>query len=348
LSAIAFADVSKAFGATRACAGVSLTIRSGEFLTLLGDSGCGKTTLLRIVAGFTAPDAGRVLVDGVDVTRRPPADRGMGFVFQSYALFPTKTVAQNIAFALKVRGRPAAERRARVEDLAATMELDGLLDRFPHELSGGQQQRVALARALAPAPPILLLDEPLSALDARIRAKLRAELRALVRRLGLTAIYVTHDQDEALALSDRIAVMRAGSILQVDTPQAIYHRPASAFVARFVGTSNLVEGEVRDGGLDVDGALWPLPHGIGGRRNVTVAWRPEAIEIAPAGERTDGLVAEVAATTFLGGLDRIKLRLGGRSLLVDRASGAAPLAIGTRVLLAPDPARAVVLPGDAS
>jgi ABC-type Fe3+/spermidine/putrescine transport system ATPase subunit len=338
--------VSKAFGSTRACDDVSLEVEAGEFLTLLGDSGCGKTTLLRIVAGFATPDSGTVRVSGRDMTSLPPAKRGMGFVFQSYALFPTKTVAENIGFALKVRGTPRAARRARVEELAEIVEIGPLLDRFPHELSGGQQQRVALARALAPSPPILLLDEPLSALDARIRARLRLELKSLVRRLGLTAIYVTHDQEEALALSDRIAVMRGGRILQVDTPHAVYHRPASAFVAGFIGVTNVVEAVVDAGALRVDGIKWPLPLGLSGRPDgaVRLAWRPESIALnlieAPG---KDALVGRVRGATFLGGVDRTEVEIGDRVILVDRASTDHPLPIGALVAVAPDPDRAILL-----
>lgn len=351
MCAIAIEAVSKAFGSTKACDDVSLHVREGEFLTLLGDSGCGKTTLLRIVAGFAAPDSGRVRVGGVDITGLPPAARNMGFVFQSYALFPTKTVAQNIAFALAVRGEARARRDARVDELAELVEISPLLQRFPHELSGGQQQRVALARALAAAPPVLLLDEPLSALDARIRTKLRQELRGLVRRLGLTAIYVTHDQEEALALSDRIAVMRAGRILQVDTPYGVYHQPSSAFVAGFIGTSNVVEAAITNGVLTVDGRAWPMPAGLGSavQGSLTLAWRPEAISVRPQPEGADrGLVGRVRATTFLGGVDRAEIEVGARLLLVDRASSEARLPVGTLVEVLPDPARAIVLQAPAA
>jgi putative spermidine/putrescine transport system ATP-binding protein len=230
--------VRKAFGSAQAVDGVTLAVTQGEFVTLLGPSGCGKTTLLRIAAGFTAPDAGRVWIDGAEATAAPPAARGMGFVFQSYALFPTKNVAENIGFALHVVGRPKAEIAARVREVAALVAILPLLDRFPHELSGGQQQRVALARAIAPAPRMLLLDEPLAALDARIRHRLRDEIRALTDRLGMTALYVTHDQEEALAISDRVVVMREGRIEQAAAPADLYLRPASRYVAEFVGQAS--------------------------------------------------------------------------------------------------------------
>jgi putative spermidine/putrescine transport system ATP-binding protein len=346
LPAIALRGIRKAFGAVAACDGVDLEVAPGEFLTLLGDSGCGKTTLLRIAAGFTAPDSGAVLVDGVDVTAQPPAARAMGFVFQSYALFPTKTVAQNIGFALEISGCGKAQRRSRVAELADIMELGSLLDRFPHELSGGQQQRVALARALAPAPPILLLDEPLSALDARIRGKLRAELRDLVRRFGLTAIYVTHDQEEALALSDRIAVMRAGRILQLDAPHAIYHRPATSFVAGFIGVSNLIDGKVTEAGLATAESVWPLPagHGLTCGMAARLLYRPETLRIARSGEDRAGagVPGTVRAATFLGGLVRLDVAVGERRIVVDRPSGEELPPVGTDVVVTPDPQRAVV------
>ncbi len=318
-------SVTKRFGATLAVDDVSLDLARGEFVALLGDSGCGKTTLLRIVAGFTGADAGSILRAGVDVSRRPASERGMGFVFQSYALFPTKTVAANIGFALSVARRPKREIRERVAELAALVDIGPLLDRFPHELSGGQQQRVALARALAGEPDVLLLDEPMSALDARIRARLRGELRALIDRLGVTTLYVTHDQEEALALADRVAVMRRGRIEQIGAPADVYHRPQSRFVAEFIGVANLVEGRVAEGGVEADGRLWPaatagrFPLGHG----VTVVYRPERLSI---GE--EGLPATVAARSFRGGFARLDLRLDdGAIVTVDVPShgGADPL-----------------------
>ncbi|MCK6454357.1 MAG: ABC transporter ATP-binding protein [Alphaproteobacteria bacterium] len=340
-------DVSKHYGRTRAVDGVSLEVPGGAFLTLLGDSGCGKTTLLRVLAGFAAPDAGRLWRGDEEITHLPPKARRMGFVFQSYALFPTKTVADNIGFALKIAGRPRDETRRRVGELARLMELDALLGRYPHELSGGQQQRVALARALAPRPDVLLLDEPLSALDARIRAKLRGELRGLVDRLGITTVYVTHDQEEALAVSDLIAVMRAGRIVQLGTPSEIYHRPRSRFVATFVGTANLLEGRVATGGIESDGRLWParLPSEARPGEFATVMLRPEHLSIA-GGE--DGMPGQVESLTFLGSTMRAGIRLdGGRRLLVDCPSTASAdcLRPGERVGVRADAERAVVLIG---
>ncbi|UXN67973.1 ABC transporter ATP-binding protein (plasmid) [Devosia neptuniae] len=310
--------LSKSFGDTRAVDAVELSIAKGEFVTLLGDSGCGKTTLLRMIAGFTSPDTGRIWRQDADVTHMPPADRRMGFVFQSYALFPTKTAAQNIAFAPRMAGKRRAEVAQRVEQLATLVEIDRLLDRYPHELSGGQQQRVALARALAAEPEILLLDEPMSALDARIRAKLRSELRGLVDRLGMTALYVTHDQEEALALSDRVAVMRAGRIEQVGTPGEIYHRPRSRFVAEFIGTSNLMTGTVETGGLRINDLLWPVS--VDGAKIgdlVTVLVRPEHLAIEPGGQ-SGSIAGTVVSATFLGPTRRLTIRCDdGLHILVE-------------------------------
>ena len=339
--------VSKSFGNSLAVDNVSLAIDKGAFVTLLGDSGCGKTTLLRMIAGFATPDRGRIWSLDTDVTHIPPAERRMGFVFQSYALFPTKTAAQNIAFAPRMAGRSRRDVARRVEELATLVEIDQLLDRYPHELSGGQQQRVALARALAAEPEILLLDEPMSALDARIRAKLRAELRSLVDRLGMTTLYVTHDQEEALALSDRVAVMRAGRIEQVGTPGDIYHRPRSRFVAEFIGTSNIVTGTVESGGLRVNGALWPIPvDGLGQGEKLTVLVRPEHLVVGPpdvAGAMAGAMAGTVVAVTFLGAARRLSIRCdNGLHLLAEEPSAAGDNPQG-RVSVRPDHAHVVPL-----
>jgi ABC-type Fe3+/spermidine/putrescine transport system ATPase subunit len=278
------AGFSKRFGEVAAVDRVDLEIARGAFVVLLGASGCGKTTLLRMIAGLVEPDAGSLTLDGADLTRVPAAARNFGFVFQAYALFPTKTVADNIAFPLDIRAVASAERRARVEELAEMTQIGDLLRRFPHELSGGQQQRVALARALAARPSVLLLDEPLSALDARIRLRLRKELHDLVRRVGVTAIYVTHDQEEALELADRIVVMDRGRIVQDDTPEGVYLRPASRHVAAFVGRATLVEavagaeGAVRLAhGAEIPG----LRHDLAPGRACVVAIRPEFVGLVP-------------------------------------------------------------------
>lgn len=348
MARLSLRGVSRRFGDVRAVDGVSLDIAPGEFLTLLGDSGCGKTTLLRIIAGFTAPDEGSILRDGEDMTRVAPAARRMGVVFQSYALFPTKTVAGNIGFALRVAGASRQAAAARVAELAGIMELGPLLERYPHELSGGQQQRVALARALAPNPAVLLLDEPLSALDARIRSRLRGELRDIVDRLGVTAVYVTHDQEEALALSDRIAVMRQGRIAQLGTPEEIYHRPRSRFVAEFVGTANILSGVLRPGGVEAGGRLWPgpVPDGVPQGSPAIVVYRPE--HLVPAEAATADVVGHVASKTFLGATLRLRVALPcGQALVVDCPSAsAAGFGVGSPLPLRLDRARAVVVPDD--
>ncbi len=319
---------------------MSLAVEAGSFVTLLGASGCGKTTLLRIAAGFTAPDSGAVLIDGVDATARPPGERGMGFVFQSYALFPTKTVAENIGFALSIAGMRRAALRERVRAVAAMVSLDALLERYPHELSGGQQQRAALARAIAPNPRLLLLDEPLAALDAAIRARLRDEIRALTDRLGMTALYVTHDQEEALAISDRIVVMREGRIAQEGEPAEIYHRPACRFVAGFVGTATLIEAEasggvVRGAGVEWPAGMTPPPDGP-----CLVVVRPE--ELAPT-DPGQGLSGTVLAARFLGATRRVTLRLAcGQALVADIPARAHPVAPGQMLSLAPVSPPAIV------
>lgn len=336
--------VSKRFGDVVAVDEVDLAIAPGEFVTLLGDSGCGKTTLLRMIAGFTAPDSGHIWRHDTEVTRTAPADRRMGFVFQSYALFPTKTARQNIAFAPRMAGLARTEIARRVDDLAGLVEIGQLLDRYPHELSGGQQQRVALARALASEPEILLLDEPMSALDARIRAKLRLELRGLVDRIGMTALYVTHDQEEALALSDRVAVMRAGRIEQVGSPAEIYHRPRSRFVAEFIGTSNLLTGLVEPGGLRIAGALWPVRvAGTGTGEEVCVMVRPEHMALT-ATDTAETLAGEITGLTFLGSTRRLTVRCaGGPDLVIDEPSTGPARVVDARVFVRPDLAQVVPL-----
>ncbi len=241
---IAARGLTKRFGKLEVVSRASFEIEQGELFTLLGPSGCGKTTLLRLIAGFYAPDEGEIRFDDRVVNAGPPHDRGIGMVFQNYALWPHMTVFDNVAYGLKLQKLPSAEIRSRVEGVLDKVKLGGLGDRFPGQLSGGQQQRVALARALVLNPRILLLDEPLSNLDAKIRIQVRAEIRKLQKELGITTIYVTHDQEEALTLSDRILVFNKGEILQVGPPKALYERPANRFVADFIGINNLVEGTV--------------------------------------------------------------------------------------------------------
>jgi spermidine/putrescine ABC transporter ATP-binding subunit len=237
-------NITKRFGSMAAISEVNLTIREGELFTLLGPSGCGKTTLLRLIAGFYAPNEGRILFDGQDVSDRPPNDRGIGMVFQNFALWPHMTVAENVAYGLKLRKIRGSEIKDRVGAVFDKVKLAGFSDRYPGQLSGGQQQRVALARALVLNPKILLLDEPLSNLDAKIRVQVRQEIRKLQKELGITTMYVTHDQEEALTLSDRIAVLNQGKVFQVGTPKDLYERPQNRFVADFIGINNLIEGLV--------------------------------------------------------------------------------------------------------
>ncbi len=319
--------VSKSFGpAAPALEALDLTAREGEFLTLLGPSGCGKTTALRLFSGLETPDAGRVFLAGRDVTALPPHRREVNQVFQSYALFPHLSVADNIAFGLRMKRLPAAVTRERVASVVALTALDGLLDRRPAQLSGGQRQRVALARALVCEPRVLLLDEPLSALDARLRAQVRGELRALQRRLGTTFIFVTHDQEEALTLSDRVAVMRAGRVEQIGGVEDIYHRPASRFVAGFVGEANLLEAEIvgreetvwlcqlADGGPVLH--VQPPTEGVAALRDggtgVTLMVRPERIRLRaepPAADERNVWAVRVEERVFQGAATMMTLRL---------------------------------------
>jgi putative spermidine/putrescine transport system ATP-binding protein len=306
----------KVYGQAVAVEHADLAIERGTFLSLLGPSGCGKTTTLRMIAGFEQPSAGTIRLDGADITRLPPSRRHMGIVFQSYALFPNMTVAQNIAFGLRLRRVSSRERARKVAELLGLIDLEHLGGRFPHQLSGGQQQRVALARALAIEPQVLLLDEPLSALDAKIRVSLRNEIRAIQRTLRITTIYVTHDQEEALSLSDQIVVMNKGRIEQIGTPLEIYNHPRTPFVASFVGTLNVLHARVLDpvaGSVTVGDQ--PLA-GIGAVRElrpgdpVTLALRPEAIvpdAVADGANRLRGTIEDVV---FLGGIVRVRARIG--------------------------------------
>ncbi len=273
--------VAKQFGSFTALQGVDLQIASGEFVCFLGPSGCGKTTLLRIIAGLEAHSAGRILQAGRDISTLPPAQRDYGIVFQSYALFPNLSVADNVAYGLVNRQRPRAEIRARVAELLGLVGLPGSEAKVPAQLSGGQQQRVALARALATSPGLLLLDEPLSALDAIVRVHLRQEIKSLQRRLGVTTIMVTHDQEEALSVADRIVVMNHGRIEQVGTPMQVYREPASAFVADFVGRVNALPARLEAGGVRLGGTHFDCPHPGQAGREVTVYLRPEDVLARP-------------------------------------------------------------------
>jgi len=319
--------LAKRFGAAVALDGVDLEIERGAFTCLIGPSGCGKTTCLRVLAGLESATAGVVLSEGRDITGLSAAQRRVGMVFQSYALFPNMTVSQNIAFGLS-RKTPPAERQRRVEELLQTVGLPGFGDRRPVQLSGGQQQRVAIARALAPEPRVLLLDEPLSALDPQVRERLRGELKDLQRRLGVTTVMVTHDQAEALAIADRIAVMRAGKVEQAGAPQDIYDQPASAFVAGFVGAMNLLPARVTGLGVVEADGLGPMTvstadFAIGDA--VQLGIRPEAVALAPAGS-TEGVAARIHRREFLGAVVRLEVLAGPGALplLVDVSARSAP------------------------
>ncbi|OIK28783.1 ABC transporter ATP-binding protein [Streptomyces malaysiense] len=301
---VEFRGLRREFGATVALDGLDLTVRPGEFLALLGPSGCGKTTALRMLAGFEHPDSGAVLVDGRDITQVPAHRRDAGMVFQSYSLFPHLDAIDNVAFGLRMRGVRAAERRARAAELLELVGLGDKGERFPHQLSGGQQQRIALARALALRPRVLLLDEPLSALDAKVRLSLREEIRRLQQELGITTLFVTHDQEEALSVADRVAVMRAGRLEQCAEPAELYGRPATAFVAEFVGTMSRIPGELKDGTVEVLGQRLPAD-GEAADGAVDVLVRPENL-LVRADERGG---ARVVATAFLGAVVRLTVRL---------------------------------------
>jgi len=292
-------NIDKNFGDVKALENVSLDVQEGEFFTLLGPSGCGKTTLLRIIAGLELPDTGRVLLGGQDITSLPATKRQVNTVFQSYALFPHLSIFENVAFGLRSRKFPQNEVQTRVDRRLEMLGLEEMADRFPHQLSGGQQQRVALGRALVNEPDVLLLDEPMSALDARLRAQVQVELRRLQRKLGQTFILVTHDQAEALVVSDRIAVMSEGKIVQFGTPKEVYEQPRTRFVAEFLGAANLIQGRGADGGVETDMGFLNLnttPQWAQG----TVAIRPERIRIADRAPQKNGVKARVTEAIYRG------------------------------------------------
>jgi putative spermidine/putrescine transport system ATP-binding protein len=331
-------DLTRMFGATRALDGLSIEIAPGELVALLGPSGCGKTTALRIVAGFESADAGSVIVDGKDMSSVPASRRDMGMVFQSYSLFPNMSALDNVAFGLRMRKLGAPARRQRAGELLDMVGLAPQARQYPHQLSGGQQQRVALARALAIEPRVLLLDEPLSALDAKVRLQLREQIRTLQQRLGTTTLFVTHDQEEALSMADRVGVMRQGKLEQIAAPDELYDDPATAFVAEFVGVMNRIPGELQGSGtVSVLGGTVPVrsPGGqspaeaLGADPTVDVLVRPEGL-VMQVGQNGNGIVT---TRNFLGSVTRVGVLLDGDvAVQVDKPSSeAAGLAPGTSV-----------------
>ncbi len=345
-------DIEMTFGITRAVEKLSVTVESGEFFSILGPSGCGKTTILRLIAGFMQPTAGRILIGGRDMVGIGANQRPTSMIFQSLALFPLMPVWENIAFGLEVRGVPKVARRRRAEELLDLIALPGYADRMVHELSGGQKQRVAIARALAVEPQVLLLDEPLSALDLKLRQHMRSELRSLQKRTGVTFIYITHDQSEALAMSDRVAVMSAGILQQVATPRALYANPRTAFVARFVGETNAFSGKIErvaDGlaAVETEHGMF-LGRGAAGLKAgdaATVYVRPEAISLG-SGASDNGLDALAEQLEFEGATAMLHARTeGGQPVMAalphHRLTDAPPA--GARVRLSFEPAQALVL-----
>lgn len=341
-------SLQKSFGATRVVHDFNMAIDKGEFVSFLGPSGCGKTTVLRMVAGFETPSAGTIVVDGKDQTSLKPNQRNIGMVFQAYALFPNMNVFDNVGFGLKIAGMPKADIESRVKEMLALIHLEHLAERYPYQLSGGQQQRVALARALAPKPQVLLLDEPLSALDAKIRVSLREEIRHIQQKLGITTVFVTHDQEEALSISDRIVVMNAGKADQIGTPFEIYNRPTTRFVASFVGTLNVIEAVVADQGaglvkigeqmLTIKDAI-PAANGTA----IQLAMRPEAGSLSDTGNAT--FAGTVTSSQFLGSVIRTRVSVDGKTISFDTFNdpGTPPPVVGTTIGVKIDPSALIVL-----
>ncbi|MGE0718875.1 MAG: ABC transporter ATP-binding protein [Alphaproteobacteria bacterium] len=345
----------KAYGPVTVVDRVELAVRDGEFLSLLGPSGCGKTTILRMIAGLVEPDGGRIMLGEEDITWTPVHRRNLGLVFQSYALFPHMTVADNVAYGLRRRGFEKARIAPQVARFLEMVRLGHLSARYPSQLSGGQQQRVALARALAIEPRLLLLDEPLSNLDAQLRDEMRVELKRLQQNLGLTTVFVTHDQSEALTLSDRIVVLNAGRLEQVGPPQEVYRRPSNAFVASFIGRTNFAEGrvaEIADGRALVrleTGQTVPVPgDGLSAGTPVRIGLRHEAIRLSRTPAGGDGFPAEVVFAAFAGAGSQYVVRVDpGWELQVEAPSGEGVLARGDRVHASWRPQDVLVLPGSA-
>jgi putative spermidine/putrescine transport system ATP-binding protein len=343
---VSLQGISKHYGAVRALDDVSLDVAPGEMVALLGPSGCGKTTLLRSVAGLEKPDGGRIVIAGKDVTLEPARKRPIGMVFQSYVLFPNMTIRENVGFPLKMRGVSAEKTRARADELLTLVGLGAQADRYPHQVSGGQQQRGALARALAPEPQVLLLDEPLSALDALVRVRLRDEIRRIQQMVKITALYVTHDQEEAMAIADRVAVMNAGNIEQLARPAALYDDPVTRFTAGFVGNRNALELPVENGMVRLGKALAaPAPAGSGDR--AIAFFRPEDVHVASG----EGEPATIESVSFQGLLTRLHLTVptGGEParLWADLPSRQANgFTVGSTVPVRIDEAHVRIFPAD--
>lgn len=351
---MAFLEISnlqKDYAGNRVVENFNLAVEQGEFVSFLGPSGCGKTTVLRMVAGFETPSSGSIRIDGKDVVNLKPNQRNIGMVFQAYALFPNMTVAQNLAFGLKVAGKSKAEIDATVKEMLALIKLEELGQRYPFQLSGGQQQRVALARALAVKPKLLLLDEPLSALDAKIRVSLREEIRAIQRKLQITTIFVTHDQEEALSMSDRIVVMHKGKADQLGTPFEIYNQPKTRFVASFVGTINVLEAVVTDaqtGSFLLNGTELSLGRSLNTFNTgdaIALALRPEAASLGAVAGKSGQLHGKVQDVNFLGSVIRVRVKVGEQVISLDgfNQPSVAPPKAGDHVMVSFAPEELLVL-----
>lgn len=353
---VKFEGVTKILGQSRAVDGLTLEIKPGELFFLLGPSGCGKTTALRLVAGFYTPDEGRIILNERDQSRVPPHKRNTGMVFQNYALWPHMDVWNNVAYGLKMRRVSEAEKKQRVGRALETVQMEAYAERLPNQLSGGQQQRVALARALVIEPDVVLLDEPLSNLDAKLRIDMRAQIKEIHQKIGRTMIYVTHDQAEALSMADRIAVMHSGRAVQVGTPRQLYTRPESAYVAEFIGGTNLLPGT-----LDERGALLTvktpvgLIHAANGAKNIArgdlvfCSVRPESLRVQPEGPLSAGvnqLTGEIQSIMYFGDSEQYSLRLADGTLVraVEYNQTARPAEVGKRVTVKIDPRDVIVLP----
>jgi putative spermidine/putrescine transport system ATP-binding protein len=352
MSFLTISRLEKAFGSNLVVKDFNLEVAKGEFISLLGPSGCGKTTVLRMVAGFETPTSGSIRIDGQEVTGLKANARNIGMMFQAYALFPNLTVADNVAFGLRVKGVPRAEREARVTEMLKLIGLPEMAGRFPFQLSGGQQQRVALARALAPSPRVLLLDEPLSALDAKVRVSLRNEIREIQQRLGITTIFVTHDQEEAMSISDRIVVMNAGIADQVGSPFEIYNRPTTRFVANFVGTLNTFAVKVEDqatGKVRLGGVVLTLPPGQAAQTgaDMAIALRPEALRLGREPGYETVVTGWVEEVHFMGSIIRLRARVAGEVVVMDTFNRAdqPPPVPGTEVEISLSGKDAIVLTG---